>query len=92
MVYFAVGGFFAAFVFSVSVTAIPLMADRQTDAVTPSIASLISVVRNPLPMLLWAMIIVTLVVIGFATSFIGLIITMPIIGHASWHAYRDLIE
>jgi uncharacterized membrane protein len=92
MVYFAVGGFFAAFVFSVSVTAIPLMADRQTDAVTASIASLISVVRNPLPMLLWAMIIVTLVVIGFATSFIGLIITMPIIGHASWHAYRDLIE
>lgn len=43
-------------------------------------------------MVLWAITIVLLVAIGFATHFIGLIITMPIIGHASWHAYRDLVE
>lgn len=92
IVYFAVGGFFAAFVFAVSVVAIPLMADRKTDAVTAALASLIAVVRNPLSMLLWALCIVALTAIGFATYFIGLIITMPIIGHATWHAYRDLIE
>lgn len=92
MVYFAVGGFFAAFVFAISVIAIPLMADRKTDAVTAALASLIAVVRNPLPMSLWALCIVTLTIIGFATYFIGLIVTMPIIGHATWHAYRDLIE
>lgn len=92
LVYFAVGGFFAAFVYAVSVVAIPLMADRRTDAVTAAIASLLSVTRNVIPMSLWALTIVLLVAIGFATHFIGLIITMPIIGHASWHAYRDLVE
>ena len=91
LVYFAVGGFFAAFVYAVSVVAIPLMADRGTDAVTAAIASLLSVTRNVIPMSLWALTIVLLVAIGFATHFIGLIITMPIIGHASWHAYRDLV-
>lgn len=92
IVYFAVGGFFAAFVFAVSVVAIPLMADRKTDAVTAALASLIAVIRNPLPMSLWALCIVALTFIGFATYFIGLVFTMPIIGHATWHAYRDLIE
>lgn len=92
LVYFAVGGFFAAFVYAVSVVAIPLMADQKTDAVTAAIASLLAVTRNAVPMALWAITIVLLVAIGFATHFIGLIITMPIIGHASWHAYRDLVE
>jgi uncharacterized membrane protein len=90
--YFAVGGFFAAFVYAVSVVAIPLMADRKTDAITAAIASLLAVTRNFIPMLLWAFTIASMVFIGFATHYIGLIITMPIIGHASWHAYRDLVE
>jgi uncharacterized membrane protein len=92
LVYFAIGGLFAAFIFAISVIAIPLMADRKTDAITAAIASLIAVGRNPLQMLLWAICIVILVGIGFATSFIGLVVTMPIVGHASWHAYRDLVE
>lgn len=93
LVYFTVGGFFAAFVFSVSVVAIPLMADKHTDAVTAAIASLITVAKNPSTMSLWAFIIAVLVAISFATPyFLGLIISMPIIGHASWHAYRNLIE
>lgn len=90
--YFAVGGFFAFFVFAISVVAVPLMVDRKTDAVTAAIASILACVRNPLPMLLWALCIVLLVGIGFATFFLGLIITMPVIGHATWHAYRDLVE
>ncbi|HPP46986.1 MAG TPA: DUF2189 domain-containing protein, partial [Accumulibacter sp.] len=91
MVYFAVGGFFALFVFAISVVAVPLMLDRQSDAVTAAIASLVACGRNPLPMLLWAMVIVLLVGIGFATSFIGLLVTMPLVGHATWHAYRSLV-
>ncbi len=90
-VYFAIGGFFALFVFAISVVAVPLMLDRQTDAVTAAIASLVACGRNPLPMLAWATIIVLLVGIGFATLFVGLVITMPLIGHATWHAYRSLI-
>lgn len=91
-IYFAVGGLFAGFVFAISAIAVPLMADKKTDAVTAGIASVIACARNPLPMLLWAIAIVILVGIGFATSFLGLIITMPIVGHATWHVYRDLVE
>jgi uncharacterized membrane protein len=92
MVYFAVGGFFAALVFAISVVAVPLMADRKTDAITAAIASIIACTKNPLTMLLWGACIVMLVALGFATYFVGLIITMPIVGHATWHVYRDIVE
>lgn len=92
LVYFAVGGFFAVFVFAISVVAVPLMLERQTDAVTAAIASLIACARNPGAMLLWAACIVVLVGIGFATFFVGLVVTMPLVGHATWHAYRALVE
>ncbi|MFZ4539384.1 DUF2189 domain-containing protein [Propionivibrio sp.] len=91
-VYFAVGGFFAIFVFAISVIAVPLMLDRKTDAVTAAIASLLVCGRNPGPMLLWALCIMLLVGLGFATLFLGLVVTMPVLGHATWHAYRDLVE
>jgi len=67
------------------------MADRKTDAVTAAIASLIAITRNFFPMLLWVFTVILLVAIGFATHFIGLIITIAIIGHASWHACHDLV-
>ena len=89
--YFAVGGFFAIFVFSFSMIALPLMLDRRTDGITAAIASLMVCIRNPAPMLLWSACIVLLVGIGFATLFVGLIVTMPLVGHATWHAYRDVI-
>jgi uncharacterized membrane protein len=92
LVYFAVGGFFAAFVFAISVIAVPLMLDRKTDAVTAAIASLIACGRNPGPMLLWAACIVLLVGAGFASFFVGLVVAMPLIGHATWHAYRGVVE
>ena len=91
LVYFAVGGFFATFVFAISVIALPLMLDRKTDAITAAIASLVACGRNPGPMLLWAACIVLLVAIGFATFFFGLILTMPLVGHATWQAYRVLV-
>jgi uncharacterized membrane protein len=92
IMYFAVGGGFAAFVFAISVVAVPLMADRKTDAITASIASIMVCTRNPVTMLLWGFCIVVLVGFGFATHFLGLIITMPIVGHATWHVYRDVVE
>jgi uncharacterized membrane protein len=91
MVYFAVGGIFAAIVFAISVVAVPLMADRKTDAITAAIASIIACTKNPLTMLLWGLCIVLLVALGFATYFVGLVITMPIVGHATWHVYRDIV-
>lgn len=92
LVYIAVGGCFALFVFSISVIAVPLMLDQGTDAVSAAIASITACGRNPGPMLLWAACIVVLVATGFATLFIGLAIIMPVLGHATWHAYRELTD
>jgi len=92
MVYFFVGLLFASIVFAISVISIPLMLDRGQDAVTSMIASSFALIRNFPQVSLWAALIVASAAIGFATLFLGLIVLMPIIGHATWHAYRDLIE
>lgn len=92
LAYLCVGLVFACLVFAVSVVSIPIMLDRDQDAVTAMIASFLALVRNPAAMLVWALIIVGLTVIGFATLYIGLAFAMPILGHATWHAYRELIE
>jgi len=91
LTYFAVGGLFAAMVFALSVVSVPLMLARGTDTVVAAITSVRALATNPLPLALWALLIVVLVGAGFATLFIGLLITVPLVGHATWHAYRDLI-
>lgn len=91
LVYFAVGGLFAGLVFMVSVVAVPLMVDRKTDAVTAGLTSIMACIKNPIAMMVWAFFIVLFVSIGFLTGFAGLIVIMPIIGHATWHAYEDLV-
>lgn len=91
LVYFCVGLTFASLVFAASVVSIPLMLDRDTDAITAMLVSFGCMVRSLPTMMLWASLIVLLTVIGFATFYVGLIFTMPIIGHATWHAYRDCI-
>lgn len=91
LIYFSAGAVFAAFIFSISVIAMPLMLDRNTSAWTAAITSLRTCARNPITMTLWAGCIVVLVGFGLATNFLGLILTMPVVGHASWHVYRQLI-
>lgn len=91
IIYFGVGLVFASFVFAISVIAVPMMYDRKTDAVTAVITSLSAVVKNPGAMLIWGIILVMLVSIGFLTGFLGLVYTAPIAGHATWHAYRALV-
>ena len=86
-----VGALFATLVFAFSVIAIPLMLDRGTDAITAMLASVVAFGRNVAPLLLWAAAIVALTVFGFATFFVGLIVTVPWVGLATWHAYRALV-
>lgn len=87
-----VGGVIATVVFSISVVAIPMLLDRQTDIFT-AMATSVSVVRaNPKPMLLWAFLITLFTAAGIVTGFLGLALALPLIGHASWHCYRDLVE
>ena len=89
--YFTVGAVFAAIVFAVSVVSVPMMLDRGTDTVVAALTSVRALFTNPAPLLLWALLIVLLVAAGFATLFVGLVVSVPWIGHATWHAYQDLV-
>lgn len=89
--YLTVGAVFASFVFAISIVAVPLMFDRDKDAISAMLMSLSVVARNPVAMLVWAALLVALIGIGFITGYLGLIYTAPIAAHATWHAYRDLI-
>lgn len=86
------GGTLALLVFSVTVISVPLLLDRPIGVFAALRTSLRSVDGNLRLMLLWGAIVVVLTVLGFATLFFGLIVLMPLIGHASWHAYRELVE
>ena len=88
----AVGSVFALLCFAVTAFSLPMMHERRVDAITAVVTSVNAVLRNKRAMLLWVTMIVASVLIGLATGFIGFIVTMPLIGHASWHAYRDTID
>lgn len=92
LAWLALGGMLAMLVFAVSAVSIPMLIDREVDFVTAMMTSLRAVAHNPGTLLLWAAVVVLLTLAGFATLFFGLVIFMPLLGHASWHAYRDLVE
>ena len=72
--------------------AVPLMLDRDSDVASAMLTSLQVFRSNAGPLLLWAACLVALTLLGFATLLFGLVVIMPILGHASWHAYRELVE
>ena len=86
-----VGGILAALVFTISAISVPLLLTRKVDAVTAMATSIEAVVLNPKPMALWACLIAAFMALGIATLFVGLVIAFPLIGHATWHAYRALV-
>ena len=90
--YLGVGGVFAGLIFSISVVAMPLILDRPVDAITAGLTSLRLVFAQPGVMLLWGALITVLVVIAMLPGFAGLLIVGPVLGHASWHAYRAAIQ
>lgn len=87
----AIGLVFAVISFSISVISIPLMTHRKVDVITAIISSVKAVKQNPGVMLSWAIIIVSIMFLGFAFAFVGIAVALPIIGHSTWHAYRDVI-
>lgn len=86
------GFFIAQLAFSISVVAIPMIIHRKVDVITAIVTSLRVVMKNPIAMLVWAIIIVAMINLGFILFFLGLALTLPIIGHASWHAYRATVD
>ncbi len=86
------GGLMAAPIFASSVIAMPLLLDRRVNVLQAVLASWQAVLTNPVPLALWAALIMGLTLLGFGTLMAGLIFLLPLLGHASWHAYRDLVD
>jgi uncharacterized membrane protein len=88
-----IGGVLAALAFAISATSIPFLLDRPESNVFTAIATSIAAVKeNPATMLFWAALVAAFAGAGLITLYLGLIVTLPLIGHATWHAYRDLVE
>lgn len=85
-----IGAVFAAFAFIAAAISLPAMLDRKIDIFSAVTLSAVAVFRNLKVMMLWAAVVVTITAAGFATFYLGLIVAVPLIGFASWHAYRDL--
>ena len=91
--YTVVGGAFAVLVFAISVVSIPMILDRDTDAISAAITSIEVFFHNTGVMLLWGALIATLIVLSLLIPWcLGLLFSGPLLGHASWHAYRGAVE
>ena len=90
-VFLVVGLLFAGLAFTLSVIAVPLIIHRRVGVMTAISTSIKAVKKNPLPMFRWAATIAVLIAVGLGLFFVGLAVALPIIGHASWHAYREII-
>ena len=86
------GGVLAGPIFASTVITIPLLLDRRLGLLQAVLTSWRAVLANPLPMAFWAALIMALTLLGMATALMGLVLVMPLLGHASWHAYRDLVD
>ncbi|MBM3539651.1 MAG: DUF2189 domain-containing protein [Alphaproteobacteria bacterium] len=87
-----VGLVLGAIVFSISVVSIPMLIDRDVNVIIAVATSLKAVRVNGPAMALWAALIVAFTAFGLVTFYLGLIVILPLLGHASWHAYRDVVE
>jgi uncharacterized membrane protein len=87
-----IGGVLALITFAVAALSVPILMRHDTDAFTALAASVGTVIQAPGPMLLWAWLIAVMCFFGLATLFAGLIVVFPLLGHATWHAYRDLVD
>jgi uncharacterized membrane protein len=91
-IWLLMGGVLAAPIFASSVVSMPLLLDRRISVMPAVLASWRVVLANPGPMAVWAALIMLLVLLGFATALIGLVVLVPLLGHASWHAYIALVD
>jgi uncharacterized membrane protein len=89
--YLCVGGLFAGLIFAVSVISIPMLLDRDTDAITAGLTSFRLVLTQTGVMLFWGGLIAILIGLAMLPGFLGLLVAGPVIGHATWHAYREAV-
>ena len=87
-----VGFLFAVLVLIISVVSFPLLLDRDIGAVAAVVTSVKVVLKNPVTMAMWGLIVAGLLLIGSLPLFIGLAVVMPVLGHSTWHLYRKVVE
>ena len=90
--YSVIGTVLASIVFALSVVTVPMIIERHVDASTAMRMSLRVTMRDLPAMMVWAALIVVLVFIGFFTGLVGMVVIFPLLGHATWRAYRELVE
>src|SRR5215218_655251 len=87
-----IGFVFAVVVLAISVVSVPLLLERDVGVAIAVQTSIRAVLTNPVPMALWGLIVAGLLALGFATLLVGLAIIVPVLGHATWHLYRRVVE
>ena len=87
-----VGFLFAVVALCISVVSFPLMLDRHATAIDAIRTSLQAVMKNPIPMAAWGLIVAVLLAVGSLPFFVGLAVVLPVLGHATWHLYRKVVE
>jgi uncharacterized membrane protein len=87
-----VGAFISFVLFCTTVVAIPLLLDREIDLITAIITSFKAVFQNPVPMIAWGITIVVLTFVALLPMFLGLLIILPVLGHATWHLFTKVVE
>jgi uncharacterized membrane protein len=91
-VWITLGGLGAALVFAITVVSAPLLLDREVDMLSALVTSVRAVGENPVAMALWATLIMIATGLSLATLMLGFVVAIPVIGHATWHAYRDVVD
>jgi uncharacterized membrane protein len=86
------GGLYAAVTFAITVVTMPLLTDRDVNSWVAVRTSIRAVSENPVTMVTWAMVIMALTGISFITGMLGFLFLYPLMGHASWHVYRELVD
>ncbi|MGE0154303.1 MAG: DUF2189 domain-containing protein [Reyranellaceae bacterium] len=81
----------AALAFAIAAVSIPMLVDRDTNVFTAIATSFVAVAENPRPMALWAVLIAGFTAFGLVTFFVGLALVLPLVAHATWHCYRDVV-
>ncbi len=87
-----IGAFLSAVLFSVTVIAMPMLLDREMDFITAMLTSIRVVKKNPMVMLSWAAIIAVTMLLSLVPAFLGLILSLPVLGHTTWHLYQRAVQ
>jgi uncharacterized membrane protein len=91
-IWLAVGGLMAAPIFASSVISMPLLLDKRVTVLQAVMTSWKAVITHPTILAFWAFLIMGFATLGLMSLFLGLVFVIPMLGHASWHAYKDLVD